>query len=119
MQSHPHKPTTHFTGPKDQKKYHQGLRSMLNPDNQGDMSKSKQEQQKQPSPWNLNKQPLQQQPRKSSADSFSDDDLAALPVEKQFETDYDATGHLVPDDLHFGTDQDMVGASNDDFSEHM
>ncbi|OKL64626.1 hypothetical protein UA08_00940 [Talaromyces atroroseus] len=131
MQSNPHKPTTHFTGPQDQKKYHQGLRSMLNQDQPGDMSKQQQQQhqqgqQQQQSPWNLlnkqSKQPKQQQQkqtRKSSAGSFSDDDLAALPVEKQFETDYDQTGHLVPDAVHFGKDQDMVGASNDDFSEDM
>jgi hypothetical protein len=132
MQSH--KPTTHLTGSKDQQKYHQGLRSMLNPDQAGDMSKQQQPQQQQSqSPWNLlnkqsqqskqqqqkQQQKQQQAARKSSSGSFSDDDLASLPVEKQFETDYDQTGHLVPDAVHFGRDQDMVGASNDDFSEHM
>lgn len=105
--------SAHFTGPQGQKQYHQGLRSTLNSDQLGTSSDKKQDDQQQK--WNLKKQAHSQQTRKSSTGSFSDDDLASMPVEKQFETDYDQTGHLVPDDLHFDKDQDMVGASNDEF----
>lgn len=73
-------------------------------------------QQKQKPLWSMHKQgKSQQQARKTSTGSFSDDDLAALPVEKQFETDYDNTGHLVPDTEHFTSEQDMVEASNEEF----
>lgn len=74
------------------------------------------QQQKQKPLWSMHRQgKSQQQTRKTSTSSFSDDDLAAMPVEKQFETDYDNTGHLVPDTEHFTTEQDMVGASNEEF----
>ncbi|KAH8698602.1 hypothetical protein BGW36DRAFT_376453 [Talaromyces proteolyticus] len=45
-------------------------------------------------------------------------DISDLPLEQQFETDYDKSGNLVPDPVHFDKDQDMVGASLDDFTEH-
>jgi len=112
-----HKQSALFTGPEDQRQYHQGLRSTLGSD-QSNLKTAK-KQQEQQNQWNLNKQGLPEQPRKLSADSFSDDDLSSLPVEKQFETDYDQTGHLVPDTLHFDKEQDMVGASNDKFHPEM
>lgn len=73
-----------------------------------------QQQHKQKPLWSMHKS-QQKQSRKTSTGSFSDDDLAAMPVEKQFETDYDRTGHLVPDTEHFTSEQDMVGASNEEF----
>lgn len=114
----------HFTGSSDQKQHHQGLRSTLNPDdptmpmdNNNMDNNQKQQKQKQKPLWSMHKhgQSQQQQARKTSTGSFSDDDLAAMPVEKQFETDYDNTGHLVPDTEHFTSEQDMVGASNEEF----
>ncbi|EEA25574.1 hypothetical protein PMAA_066780 [Talaromyces marneffei ATCC 18224] len=101
----------HFTGSSEQKQYHQGLRSTLNQDEPNMDNKQK----KQKPFWSMHKQGQSQQTRKTSTGSFSDDDLAALPVEKQFETDYDKTGHLVPDTEHFTSEQDMVGASNEEF----
>ncbi|GAM42814.1 hypothetical protein TCE0_044f17129 [Talaromyces pinophilus] len=107
----------HFTGPSDQKQHHQGLRSTLNPDDPTvDNNMDNKQQQKQKPLWSMHKKgQSQQQARKTSTGSFSDDDLAAMPVEKQFETDYDNTGHLVPDTEHFTSEQDMVGASNEEF----
>lgn len=108
----------HFTGSPDQKQYHQGLRSTLNPEdsNMNAMDNSSDTKQTKKPLWSMHKQgKSQQQARKASTGSFSDDDLAAMPVEKQFETDYDKTGHLVPDTEHFTSEQDMVGASNEEF----
>lgn len=65
-------------------------------------------------------QPLSQgqgQGQKPS-DMKKSNDLSSMPVERQFETDYDKAGNLVPDPVHFDKDQDMVGASQDDFSDH-
>ncbi|RAO66187.1 uncharacterized protein BHQ10_002199 [Talaromyces amestolkiae] len=108
----------HFTGSSDQKQYHQGVRSTLNPDdsNMNTMDNSSDTKQQKKPLWGMHRQgKSQQQPRKTSTGSFSDDDIAALPVEKQLETDYDQTGHLVPDTEHFTSEQDMVEASNEEF----
>lgn len=110
----------HFTGSSEQKQYHQGLRSTVNPDEPNMANKQQQQQQKHKPLWSMHKSgQSQQQARKTSTGSFSDDDLAAMPVEKQFETDYDQTGHLVPDTEHFTAEQDMVGASNEEFHHPM
>ncbi|QKX62177.1 uncharacterized protein TRUGW13939_09335 [Talaromyces rugulosus] len=66
--------------------------------------------------------PSKQTPSSSQGQKKSDSqkpkDISSLPVEKQFETDYDKSGNLVPDPVHFDPEQDMVGASLDDFSDH-
>lgn len=122
-----HKHLPHFTGSSEQKKYHQGLRSTLSPDgsmmdNNTNMDTANMENKKQGPFWSMHKSGQQQaqqaqQTRKTSTGSLSDDELAAMPVEKQFDTDWDQTGHLVPDTEHFFmmSEQDMVGASNDEF----
>lgn len=102
-----------FTGSKDQKQYHQGLRSALNP-TEPLVNADHLPQQQKPI-WSMHKQGQSQQSRKVSTGSLSDEELAAMPVEKQFETDYDQTGHLFLDTENFTEEQDMVGASNDDF----
>lgn len=55
----------------------------------------------------------------SMSDSQKSKDLSSMTVERQFDTDYDKAGNLVPDPVHFDPkEQDMVRASLDDFSDH-
>lgn len=62
--------------------------------------------------------PSSQGQQQMKSKSKKSTDISSLPVEKQFETDYDKEGHLVPDPVHFDKENDMVRASLDDFIDH-
>jgi hypothetical protein len=66
--------------------------------------------------------PTQQMPSQTlgqkQTEKKKSEDISSMPVEKQFETDYDKSGNLVPDPVHFDKEHDMVGASLDDFIDH-
>ncbi|CRG89545.1 hypothetical protein PISL3812_06581 [Talaromyces islandicus] len=72
-------------------------------------------------PENSEETPTQQTPSqagKKQTEKKKSEDISSMPVEKQFETDYDKAGNLVPDPVHFDKEHDMVKASLDDFIEH-